>query len=58
VIHGGKLAEGFSAANVHHHDGAPNATPRGTAKLRKFGDQIDGQIINTIEAQILKRLED
>ena len=51
-----ELAEGFASTDVGN-DGRPLNIATSLTKLDKPGDEIDGQIVNTIETEILESLE-
>jgi hypothetical protein len=56
LVNGRELAEGLASTDVGHDGGTPNVATSLT-KFGKPGDEIDGQIVNTIEAEILKGVE-
>ena len=57
LVHRRQLAEGFSPADVYHNGSAFDAAAGLAVQLRKFGNQIDRQVIHTVETQVLERLQ-
>ena len=57
LVHRRQLAEGFAPADVHHHGSALDPAAGLAAQLCKFGNQIDRQVVHTVETQVLERLQ-
>ena len=53
----GELAQRLAAANVHHRRGAVNAAARLLAHLGELQNQVEGKIVHTVVAEILKGLQ-
>jgi hypothetical protein len=56
LVNGRELAQSFASTDVGHDSGLPNVAAPLT-KLDESGDEINWQIINTIESKILEGLK-